>query len=173
MPGRPRKIKVNAQSKNNSQVSKVGRKMICCNCQQTSHNKKSFDKDPVPKPPKVNRELILKPPDYAIYASARGGGIGSRGGKCGRVKGVERGGGKGQRGGGSGQQNVNTNDEAMQEDEILKQLDHKYMEELMLQEEEKREAKHKAQQEVYDEEALRLSLKEHARYEKEDEERLI
>ncbi|GKC41154.1 hypothetical protein Tco_1058876 [Tanacetum coccineum] len=33
--------------------------------------------------------------------------------------------------------------EAMQEDEILKQLDHEYMEELILQEE-KREAKHKA-----------------------------
>nr|GEX32165.1 reverse transcriptase domain-containing protein [Tanacetum cinerariifolium] len=39
--------------------------------------------------------------------------------------------GKGQRGGGRGQKNVNTNDEAMQEDEILKQLDHEYMEELI------------------------------------------
>ncbi|GJR69700.1 putative reverse transcriptase domain-containing protein [Tanacetum coccineum] len=61
---------------------------------------------------------------------------------------------------------------AMQEDEILKQLDHEYMEELMLQAEEKREAEHKAQQEVHDEEALRLSLEEQARYEKDDEERL-
>nr|GEU63543.1 hypothetical protein [Tanacetum cinerariifolium] len=32
---------------------------------------------------------------------------------------------------------------AMQEDEILKQLDHEYMEELLLQEEEKREVEHK------------------------------
>ncbi|GKD57623.1 hypothetical protein Tco_1291010 [Tanacetum coccineum] len=78
----------------------------------------------------------------------------------------QRGGGRSQRGGDRGQKN------AMQEDEILKQLDLEYMGELMLQEEEKREAEHKAQLEVYDKEALRLNLEEQTRYEREDEERL-
>ncbi|GJS08674.1 hypothetical protein Tco_0365470 [Tanacetum coccineum] len=63
-------------------------------------------------------------------------------------------------------------EETSYEDEILKQVDREYMEELLFQEEEKREAEHKAQREVYDEEALRLSFEEHASYAREDEERL-
>nr|GEU83251.1 hypothetical protein [Tanacetum cinerariifolium] len=62
--------------------------------------------------------------------------------------------------------------EAMQEDDILQQLNHEYMKELMLREEEKREAKHKAQQEMNDKEALRMSLEEETIYEREDGERL-
>ncbi|GKB69155.1 hypothetical protein Tco_0930567 [Tanacetum coccineum] len=73
MPGRPRKNRVKAQSKNNYQVIKVSRKMTCSNCQQSGYNKTSCDKDPVPKLPMVNRAPVPKPPEYATYASARGG----------------------------------------------------------------------------------------------------
>ncbi|GJV45039.1 hypothetical protein Tco_1429575 [Tanacetum coccineum] len=132
------------------------------------------------------------------HASARGGGRGLKGGRGGRgeesgVRGEvsggrgqtsggmgqssdgrgQRGSGKGQRGGGRCQRGGDRGQKnAMQEDEILNQLNLEYMGELMLQEEEKREAEHKAQLEVYDKEALRLNLEEQAKYEREDEERL-
>ncbi|GKE70261.1 hypothetical protein Tco_1528333 [Tanacetum coccineum] len=76
--------------------------MTCSNFQQSGHNKTSCDKDPVPKPPRVNRAPVLKPPYYATYAFARGGGRGSRGGR-GEGSGGQRGGDRGQRGGGRGQ----------------------------------------------------------------------
>ncbi|GKC94179.1 hypothetical protein Tco_1159621 [Tanacetum coccineum] len=125
----------------------------------------------------VNRAPVPKPPDYATYAYTRGGGRGSRGGRGGRGKGSggkgKRSEGRGQISGGMGQSSYGRGQRGgWREDEILKQFNHEYMEELMLQEEEKREAEHKAQQEMNDEEALRMSLEEKARYEREDEERL-
>ncbi|GKD41480.1 hypothetical protein Tco_1261687 [Tanacetum coccineum] len=47
------------------------------------HNKSSCKKQPVPKPPKVNRPSVQKPPEYGTYASARGRGRGSWGGRGG------------------------------------------------------------------------------------------
>nr|GEX97897.1 hypothetical protein [Tanacetum cinerariifolium] len=83
MSGRPKKNRMKAQSENNSQVSRVVRKMICTNCQETGHNKSSCKKQPVLKPPKVNRPSVPKPPEYGTYASARGRCRGSRGGRDG------------------------------------------------------------------------------------------
>nr|GEV86915.1 calcium/proton exchanger [Tanacetum cinerariifolium] len=84
---RPRKNMVKAQSENNSQVSIVERKITCTNCQETGYNKSSYQKEPMPKPPKVNKALVPKPHIYGIYASeeveveGQGGrsGIGGRG----------------------------------------------------------------------------------------------
>ncbi|GJW18452.1 hypothetical protein Tco_0025888 [Tanacetum coccineum] len=84
MPVRPRKNKIKAQYENNLQISRVGRKMTCTNCQETSHNKSSYKKEPVLKPPKVNRPPVPKPSEYGTYASARGRGRVSRGGRGGR-----------------------------------------------------------------------------------------
>ncbi|GKB31899.1 hypothetical protein Tco_0871300 [Tanacetum coccineum] len=70
MPGRPRKNRMKAQFKNNSQVSRLGRKMTCTNCQETGHNKSSCKKEPVPKPPKVPRPPALRIV-YGTHASAR------------------------------------------------------------------------------------------------------
>ncbi|GJS58291.1 hypothetical protein Tco_0653075 [Tanacetum coccineum] len=79
------KNRVKAQFENNSQVSRVGRRMTYTNCQEKGHKKSSCQKELVPKPPKVNKTLVPKPPNYGTYASARGGGRGSRGGRCGIV----------------------------------------------------------------------------------------
>nr|GEX11462.1 hypothetical protein CTI12_AA176900 [Tanacetum cinerariifolium] len=117
MPGRPRKNMMKAQSENNLQVSKLGRKMTCTNCKETVHNKSSCKKEPVPKPPKVPK---LRAPRtvYGTHAPARVRGRGSRGGRGafgGRGEGSEnigessiirmsqRGRGRGQRGRGSGE----------------------------------------------------------------------
>nr|GFA57483.1 calcium/proton exchanger [Tanacetum cinerariifolium] len=112
--GRSRKNRIKAQSENNSQVSRVGGKMTCTNCQETGHNKSSCKQEPVPKPPKVNRPPVLKPPGYGTYGSARGRGRGSMGGRdgfggrgertvtMGRERG-QRGRGRGQREKGRGQ----------------------------------------------------------------------
>ncbi|GJS71633.1 hypothetical protein Tco_0704474 [Tanacetum coccineum] len=114
LSGRPRKSRMKGQSENNSQVSRVGRKMTCTNCQETGHNKSSCKKPPVPKP-KINRPSVPKPHEYGTYASARGRGRGSRGGRGGfggRGEGTatmgdtgrsQRGRGRGQRGRGRGQ----------------------------------------------------------------------
>nr|GEX10665.1 hypothetical protein [Tanacetum cinerariifolium] len=48
--------------------------MTCTICQETYHNKLSCNKEPVSKPPKVNRPLVPKPHEYRTYASARGRG---------------------------------------------------------------------------------------------------
>nr|GEX55144.1 splicing factor [Tanacetum cinerariifolium] len=70
MPGRPRKNRMKAQSENNSQVSRLGRKMTCTNCQETGHNKFSCKKEPVPKPPKFPRPPASRTV-YRTHASAR------------------------------------------------------------------------------------------------------
>ncbi|GJZ80821.1 hypothetical protein Tco_0645815 [Tanacetum coccineum] len=51
------------------------------------HKKSSCKKEPVPKPPKVNRRVLPKTIEYRTYASARGRGRGSRGGRGGRGEG--------------------------------------------------------------------------------------
>ncbi|GJR82241.1 hypothetical protein Tco_0153026 [Tanacetum coccineum] len=170
MPRRPRKNRIKAQSENNSQVSKVGRKMTCTNCQEIGHNKSSCKIDPVPKL-KVNRPPVLKPLEYGTYASARGRGRGSKGGRggfgsrgegtttMGRGRGSRggrgrrhRGRGRGQRGRGRGQ--MLRDKKEMTKDEIRKNLEHEYMEEMLLQEEQKFDA-NQAQQDEFDQEALR------------------
>ncbi|GKC21340.1 chloramphenicol acetyltransferase-like domain-containing protein [Tanacetum coccineum] len=180
MPGRPRKSRMKGQSENNSQVSKVGRKMTCTNCQETGHNKSSCKKPPVPKP-KINRPSIPKPHEYGTYASARGRGRGSRGGRggfggrgertatMGDTGRSQRGRGKGQRGRGRGQ--MQRDGEQMTEDEIRNNLEHEYMEEMLLQEEQKIDA-YQAQQYEFDQEALRCTMEEKARFKRQDEERL-
>ncbi|GJV57108.1 zinc finger, PMZ-type containing protein [Tanacetum coccineum] len=187
MPGRPRNSRMKGQSKNNSQVSKVGRKMTCTNCQETGHNKSSCKKPPVPKP--INRPSVPKPHEYGTYASARGRGRGSRsgrGGFGGRGEGTatigdtgrsqrergrgQRGRGRGQRGRGRGQ--MQRDGEQMTEDEIRKNLKHEYMEEMLLQEEQKIDA-YQAQQDEFDQEALRCTTEEEeARFKRHDEVRL-
>ncbi|GKB40432.1 hypothetical protein Tco_0885374 [Tanacetum coccineum] len=180
-----------AQSENNSQVSRVGRKMTCTNCQETGHNKSSCKKQPVPKPPKVNRPPVPKLPEYGTYASARGrGSRGGRGGFGGRGEGTatmgessatmgatrrsQRGMGRGQKGRGSGQRGrgrgqrgrgrgqMQRDEEQMTEDEIRKNLEHEYMEEMLLQKEQKFKA-YETQQDEFDQEALRYTLEQEAR----------
>ena len=184
MPGRPKKKRFIAPSENNSQVSRRGRIMTCTNCQQKGHNKASCKKEPVPKPPKPTRQS--KPtnvPDYTTYASSRGGGRGSRGPRRGGRG--QRGSGRGQRGGGRCQRGGGRSQEPnvvcviyhtvkvllfylefhllliiqfMDEDEIRRNLQHEYMEELLVQEEERVAAQEKMTQEQFDEEAVRLTL---------------
>ncbi|GJR50451.1 zf-CCHC domain-containing protein [Tanacetum coccineum] len=182
MPGRPRKSRMKGQSENNSQVSRVGRKMTCTNCQETGHNKSSCKKPPVPKP-KINRPSVPKPHEYGTYASARGRGRGSRGGRGGfggRGEGTatmgdtgrsQRGRGRGQRGRGRGQMLKRMGSWTVNEDEIRKNLEHEYMEEMLLQEEQKIDA-YQAQQDEFDQEALRCTMEEEARFKRQDEERL-
>nr|GEZ47617.1 hypothetical protein [Tanacetum cinerariifolium] len=110
---RPRKNRVKAQSEKNSQVSRVGRSMTCSNYQQSGHTKTRYDKDQIPKPPRVNRAPVPKPSEYRTYASARGGGRGSKDvrggiGECSGGRGEGSGGrveksGMGQTNGGIGQ----------------------------------------------------------------------
>ncbi|GJV07820.1 hypothetical protein Tco_1345476 [Tanacetum coccineum] len=144
----------------------MGRKMTCTNCQETGHNKSSCKKPPVPKH-KINRPSVLKPHEYGTYASARGRGRG-RGSRGGRGRG-QRGRGRGQRGRGRGQ--MQRDGEQMTEDEIRKNLEHEYMEEMLLQEEQKIDA-YQAQQDEFDQEALRCTMEEEARFKRQDEERL-
>nr|GEY63264.1 hypothetical protein CTI12_AA105810 [Tanacetum cinerariifolium] len=135
-----KKNRMKAQSENNSQVSRLGRKMTCTNCQETGHNKSSCKKEPVPKPPKVPRPPAPRTV-YETHASARIRGRGSRGGR------------------------------EMTEDEIRKNLEHDYMEELMLQEEQKLQ-NYETEQDKFHQEALRLTLEEEAMYKRMDEDRL-
>nr|GFD17061.1 chloramphenicol acetyltransferase-like domain-containing protein [Tanacetum cinerariifolium] len=97
--------------------------------------------------------------------------------------------GKGQRGRGSGERGRGRAKEAgegvreaevgvlhlfqeeMTEDEIRKNLEHNYMEELLLQEEQKLQA-YETKQDEFDQVALRLTLEEEAMYKRMDEERL-
>nr|GEY27368.1 zinc finger, PMZ-type [Tanacetum cinerariifolium] len=131
----------------------------------------------VPKRPKVNRPSVPKPHEYGTYVSERGRGRGSRGdrgGFGGRGEGTatmgesiatigaigrsQRGKGRGQRGRGKGQ----IQRDEMTEDEIIKNLEHDYMEDMLLQEEQKIDA-YQAQQDEFDQEALRYTLEEEAR----------
>ncbi|GKC26844.1 hypothetical protein Tco_1034138 [Tanacetum coccineum] len=113
-----------------------------------SHNKASCQKEPVPKPLKVNRALVPKPTDYGTYASARGGGNDGMGKRGGAGRRAQRGRGRGQRGRGRGQRGRERGqrgrgngqmliDEAMTEDEIRNHMEQEYMEEIMLEEEQK------------------------------------
>ncbi|GJT70422.1 chloramphenicol acetyltransferase-like domain-containing protein [Tanacetum coccineum] len=169
------------------QVLESGKKDDITNCQETGHNKSSCKKPPVPKP-KINRPSVSKPHEYGTYASVRGRGRGSRGGRSsfgGRGKGTatigdtgrsqrgrgmgQRGRGRGQRGRGRGQ--MQRNGEQMKEDEIRKNLEHEYMEEMLLQEKQKIDA-YQAQQDEFDQDALRCTMEEEARFKRQDEERL-
>ncbi|PWA51416.1 Chloramphenicol acetyltransferase-like domain-containing protein [Artemisia annua] len=158
MPGMPKKKRIIAPDENTSQVTRRGRIMTCSNYQERGHNKSSCKKEPVPKPPKPTRASNnTTTPDFTTYASARGGGRGSRGG---------RGGGRGSRGGGRGQQRTMF----MDEDEIRKNMHHEYMEDLLIQEEERLAVldRERLEQEAFDEEALRLTLEEEERWKEQD-----
>nr|GEV63621.1 autophagy-related protein 11-like [Tanacetum cinerariifolium] len=101
----------------------------------------------------------------------RGRGRGQRG-----RGGGERGRGRGERGRGRSQKGrcrgpYLKDQEEMAEDEIRKNLEHDYMEELLLQEEQKLLA-YETEQDEFDQEALRLTLEEEAMYKRMDEERL-
>ncbi|GKD81533.1 hypothetical protein Tco_1348372 [Tanacetum coccineum] len=61
--------------------------------------------------------------------------------------------------------------EQMIEDEIRKNLEHEYMEDMLLQEEQKFDA-YQAQQDEFYQEALRYTLEEEDRFKRQDEERL-
>ncbi|GJY32693.1 hypothetical protein Tco_0417162 [Tanacetum coccineum] len=156
MPGRPRKSRMKGQSENNSQVSRVGRKMTCTNCQETGHNKSSCKNHQCPNLRSIDRQFQNLMSMETIggggggEVSARGRGRGSRGGRCGfggrgeRTATMgdtgksQRGRGKGQRGRGRG--HMQRDGEQMTEDEIRKNLEHEYMEEMLLQEEQKIDA---------------------------------
>nr|GEX25780.1 hypothetical protein [Tanacetum cinerariifolium] len=228
MPGRPKKNRVKARSKNNSQVSRGGRQITCSNCYEKRHNKRNCDKEPMPKPPQVKKYPGRKTkPNYPIYASNRGGGRGYRGGRgdasggrgeasrgiskasvgigkassgidevsggtgqasggrgqsnavrfqentkrvessggrggargkggrSGRSKGRgSRGQGKGGRGRGRGGTKMLVDEQEMSEDEIKKNIELEYMEQVLIKEEEKRIAAEKAYQEEFDEEVV-------------------
>ncbi|GJV02487.1 hypothetical protein Tco_1336056 [Tanacetum coccineum] len=139
----PRKNRMKAQSKNNSQVFRLGRKMTCTNCQETGHNKSSCKKEPVPKPPKVPIPPALRTV-YGTHASVRVRGRG---------------------------EGVREAEEEMTEDEVRKNLEHDYMEELLLQEEQKLQD-YETEQDEFDQEALRLTLEKEAMYKRMDEDRL-
>ncbi|GJV81114.1 hypothetical protein Tco_1516984 [Tanacetum coccineum] len=86
----------------------------------------------------------------------------------------QRGRGRGQRGRGSGQRGRGRGQmlrDEMTEDEIRKNLEHEYMEEMLLQEEQKFKA-YETQQDEFDQEALRYTLEEESRFKREEEERL-
>ncbi|GJW04797.1 hypothetical protein Tco_1563653 [Tanacetum coccineum] len=59
----------------------------------------------------------------------------------------------------------------MSEDEIRKNMEHEYMEQVLIEEEEKWIATEKANKKEFDEEAVRFTLEEKARYEKLDQDR--
>ncbi|GJT51908.1 hypothetical protein Tco_0978065 [Tanacetum coccineum] len=191
---------IKAQSENNSQVSRVERKTTCTNCKEAGHNKSSCKKEPVPKPPKVNRPAVPKPHEYGTYAFARGRRRGSRGGRgsfgsrgegtatmgessatMGATRRSQRGMGRGQKDRGRGQKirgrdqrgrgrgQMLRDKEEMTDDEIRKNLEHEYMEEMLLHEEQKFDA-YQAQQDKFNQEALRYTLEEEDRFKKEDKE---
>ncbi|GJZ45277.1 autophagy-related protein 11-like protein [Tanacetum coccineum] len=181
---RPRKNRMKAQSENNSQVSRLGRKMTCTNCQETGHNKSSCKKEPVPKPPKVPR-----PPAprivYGTHASARVRGRGSRGGRCafgGRGEGSEnigessttgmsqrgRGKGRGQRGRGSGERGRGRGERGRGGSQRGRGRG-LYLKD---QEEMTEDEDYETEQDEFDQEALRLTLEEEAMYKRMNEDRL-
>nr|GEX34510.1 chloramphenicol acetyltransferase-like domain-containing protein [Tanacetum cinerariifolium] len=150
---RPRKSRMKAQSENNYQVSSVGKKMTCTNYQETGHNKSSYKKQPVPKPPKVNRPLVPKPPEYGTYASARGrGSRGGRGGFGGRVKGLQL---------WVKAEGVREEDEGVRCKEMRYAVTRRPKFDF-----------YQAQQDEFDQEGLRYTLKEEDRFKRQDEERL-
>ncbi|GKC09782.1 hypothetical protein Tco_1001392 [Tanacetum coccineum] len=85
------------------------------------------------------------------------GGLGEESGALGRAR------GRGGRGRGRGVTTMLVD----KEEEIRKNMEHEYMEQILIKEEEKRIAAEKTIQEEFDEEAVRLTLEEEAIYEKE------
>ncbi|GKD03872.1 hypothetical protein Tco_1178846 [Tanacetum coccineum] len=88
-------------------------------------------------------------------------GRGKAGGRGGRGR------GRGGRGRGRGVTTMLVDEEEMNEEEIRKNMEHEYMEQIVIEEEEKRIAAEKEIQEEFDEKAVRLTLEEEPRYEKE------
>ncbi|GKC97826.1 hypothetical protein Tco_1168101, partial [Tanacetum coccineum] len=81
MPGRPRKKRVKTAGENNSQVTRLGKQIRCSNCQGVGHNKASCENPYVPKPITIVKKVPGRRREPNVqYASARGGGKGSRGG---------------------------------------------------------------------------------------------
>ncbi|GKB21496.1 hypothetical protein Tco_0855419 [Tanacetum coccineum] len=96
-----------------------------------------------------------------------------RGGRSGRARGRGgRGQGRGGKSRGRGVITMLVDEEEMNEEEIRKNMEHEYMEQILIEEEEKRIAAEKAIQEEFDEEAVRLTLEEEARYEKEYQDKI-
>ncbi|GJV11294.1 hypothetical protein Tco_1352835 [Tanacetum coccineum] len=101
MPGRPKRKRIKAAGENNSQVTRLGKQIRCSNCQGVGHNKASCENPSVPKPIKIVKKVPGRRREPNVqYASARGGGKGSRGGGRGAM-GVKSG-GRGQMGAESG-----------------------------------------------------------------------
>ncbi|GKD13078.1 hypothetical protein Tco_1197485, partial [Tanacetum coccineum] len=99
-------------------------------------------------------------------ALGRARGRGGRSGKA-RGRGV-RGQGRGGRGRGRGVTTMLVD----KEEEIRKNMEHEYMEQILIKEEEKRIAAKKTIQEEFDEETVRLTLEEEAIYEKEYQDKI-
>nr|GEU56700.1 hypothetical protein [Tanacetum cinerariifolium] len=165
MPGRPRKERIKAPSENNSHVSRVGRVMICSNCQGIGHNKASCNKKPVPKAP-----IQRKPPSktrqsvFGTHASAKGRGRGSRGGRGDR-------GGRNGSGRGANSGSANRGQQLMDKDDIRQNLKHDYMQDLLDSEEDKRVQEERNYQENLDEEAFKEAMEQQQMNEQVDEER--
>ncbi|GKB23933.1 hypothetical protein Tco_0863334 [Tanacetum coccineum] len=116
------------------------------------------------------REVVAE----AIGESSGGRGRATgRGGRSSRARGRGgRGQARGGRGRGKGVTAMLVDEEKMNEEEIRKNMEHEYMEQILIEEEEKRIAAEKAIQEEFDEEAVRLTLEEEARYEKEYQDKI-
>ncbi|GKF47794.1 hypothetical protein Tco_0137596, partial [Tanacetum coccineum] len=102
--GRPKKNRVKAHGKNNSQVSSLGKQIRGSNCQGVGHNKASYENENVPKPLIVKKVPGRRREPIVQNASARGGGRGSRCGGRGAMDGPggAKSGGRGAMGGSGG-----------------------------------------------------------------------
>ncbi|GKC55598.1 hypothetical protein Tco_1083196, partial [Tanacetum coccineum] len=102
--GRPKKNRVKAHGKNNSQVSSLGKQIRGSNCQGVGHNKASYENETVPKPLIVKKVPGRRREPIVQNALARGGGRGSRGGGRGAMDGPggAKSGGSGAMGGSGG-----------------------------------------------------------------------
>ncbi|GJX91549.1 hypothetical protein Tco_0344875 [Tanacetum coccineum] len=85
MPGRPRKERIKASSKNNSHVSRVGRVMRCSNYQGIGHNKASYDKEHVPKAPIQRKPTGRTRQTYLELSISKSRGKGFKSGRGGTV----------------------------------------------------------------------------------------
>ncbi|GKE50092.1 zinc finger, PMZ-type containing protein [Tanacetum coccineum] len=106
MPCRPRKNRVKAKSKNNSQVSRVGKQITCSKCYEKGHNRRNCDKEQLPKPPQMKKQPGRKrEPNFNSYALNRGRGRGSKEGRGQSSGGIgDASGGRGQASGGLGEE---------------------------------------------------------------------
>ncbi|GKB50878.1 chloramphenicol acetyltransferase-like domain-containing protein [Tanacetum coccineum] len=79
---RSRKNIVKAKSENNSKVSRAGKQITCSKCCEKGHNKRNCDKEQLPKPPQMKKQPgRKKKPNFNSYASNKGRGRASRGGR--------------------------------------------------------------------------------------------